>query len=169
MKRFILITIILSGCLFTSCSSDKTVFVDMTKVVYSYDGMKEAHLEYQALEEKFKEENFQYKLKLDSLKSAFEETKNEEIRNVYMQRFHYLTSKNNLNKQGQTDILAAKNNEFGIEVLNQIKAYTQVFAKENEFTYVLGMKDEGILYGAENLDVTEDLIVFLNKKYSDNK
>ncbi len=52
------------------------------------------------------------------------------------------------------------------EVLGQINSYVEEYAKENNFDIIMGTTASGsLLYGDESLDVTEDILDELNKKY----
>lgn len=58
------------------------------------------------------------------------------------------------------------------EVLNKINTYIQEYGKKNGFTLIMGTTSEGsILYGEENMDITDTILTLLNEAYktSDEK
>ena len=55
------------------------------------------------------------------------------------------------------------------EIIDDVKDFVKDFAKENSYTYILGSNDAGnVLYGDEELDLTEVVLVALNKAYKNN-
>ena len=49
---------------------------------------------------------------------------------------------------------------------SDLKSYVKDYGKENGYTYIFGDNDSGgMLYGSESLDITEEIIEGLNKKY----
>lgn len=62
------------------------------------------------------------------------------------------------------------NDVFGSEqsakIWTRIKSYSSDFSKEKNYTVLLGSdSNDNILFAAETIDVTNDLIIYLNKKY----
>lgn len=63
------------------------------------------------------------------------------------------------------------NEEFALEeskkIWSRINSYSEQFAKENNYKIVLGSNNkQNVLYADESIDVTKELLVFINKKYS---
>ena len=49
---------------------------------------------------------------------------------------------------------------------NQIDAFIKIYAKENGFDLIVGTTSSGnVLYGADGIDVTEELLKALNEQY----
>ena len=52
------------------------------------------------------------------------------------------------------------------EIIDDVKDFVKNYAQENSFTYVLGSNEAGnVLYGDEKLDLTDVILVAINKDY----
>lgn len=58
--------------------------------------------------------------------------------------------------------LRQKENEFTKNILDDIRAAINIYAKENEFDIVLDKRE--VLYGIEGMDITKEIIEIVNKK-----
>jgi len=59
--------------------------------------------------------------------------------------------------------------EQSVKVWNRIYEYSDDFAKQYNYQFILGMQpNENIMYGSENTNVTEDFVKFINSKYEGN-
>lgn len=51
--------------------------------------------------------------------------------------------------------------------LNQINSFLKTYAKEHQIDLIIGVNQSGnLLYGNENLDITEDVLIELNKSFA---
>ena len=63
------------------------------------------------------------------------------------------------------------NNQFALEeshkIWSRINSYSEQFAKENNYKIVLGSNNkQNVIYADESIDVTKELLAYINKKYS---
>lgn len=62
------------------------------------------------------------------------------------------------------------NDYFGAEqsskIWTRIKSYSTEFAKENNYQIILGSDDKGnVLFAGESIDITDNFLTYINKKY----
>ena len=66
-----------------------------------------------------------------------------------------------LNKQAEQE-----DKKLTESVVKQINAYMEEYGRKHGYTIILGANGNGsVVYGAETIDITEDLITSLNKSY----
>ena len=57
--------------------------------------------------------------------------------------------------------------QYTNEVNVRLNEYVKLFAEENDYDFVMGSSGQGnIMYAKDDLNITEDLIEFINKKYT---
>lgn len=134
-------------------SKNSLVYVNNAKVFESFNMTKEL--------KRIGEKEFNIrKSNLDSLYSKLQssEISSFDKKNL-MQRF--IQEKEELNQF---------NDYFGSEqsskIWARIKSYSAEFSKENKYQIIIGSEDKGnVLFADETIDVTNDLITYINKKY----
>lgn len=62
------------------------------------------------------------------------------------------------------------NDYFGAEqsskIWARIRSYSSEFSKENDYQIILGSDNKGnVLFADESIDITNDLLTYINKKY----
>lgn len=62
------------------------------------------------------------------------------------------------------------NQKFGLEesskIWSRIHSYTSKFSEENNYQLIIGSQNkQSVLYADENIDVTNQLLTYINKKY----
>lgn len=165
--RKILNIFLLASILLMSCSNpNKIGFVDMAKVVYSYDGMKEGHVNYQNMEQEFKSIQTPIKLKLDSLRQMKSIVTTKDVYDSVARNEYLLGMQLQQISKQQIEELQQKDDELTGAIMNQIHAYTSEYAQLNEFDFILGQKDDNVLFGKESANITNELIEYLNKQYN---
>lgn len=100
------------------------------------------------------------KIILDNLYSNLQSPKiSASQKKELMQQF--IQGKEELEQFNQT--FAAEQNT---QIWSRIKSYTAEFSKDKNYQLVLGSDNKQvILFADENIDVTKDLLTYLNKKY----
>lgn len=167
MKNYSILIFLLAVVCLSSCSNDSSgiVYVDMPKIVYGYDGMKEAHAEYAKMEKASSYQRTPLKMKLDSLITAIKIEKSPKRKEIYNQRAYLINDQLNKMIKNQSAELEAKNAGLTDGVMNQIAAYTEEYAKEYGYELILGKKQDNILFGSSSKDISDELLVYLNSKY----
>lgn len=144
-------------------------FVRSNEMVYGYEGMKEAH----ALQEQ-KAKEFQSNvdtLQMDLQRainhynmeyaSLNKEERSEKEKLIVIQQENFKQYSQNAQK-----VIEKSNKDLTEGVLNQINAFVENYAKEHGYTLIFGTTSSGnILYGKDNMDITEEILKALNANY----
>ena len=131
----------------------KTVYVDNVKLFNNFSMTKELKNSGE------KEFNFK-KLKVDSLYSKLQYPGiSLSEKKIIMQQF--VQQKQELEQFNQ--YFAA---EQTTKIWARIKSYSSEFSKDKNYQLIIGSDDkQTVLFADEKIDVTDDLLTFLNKKY----
>lgn len=137
-----------------SNSSEKIVYVDNNKLFEEFRMTKEMKM---IGEKEFNKK----KANLDSLYLEIQrEDLSKETKEVMMKEF--------VSKREEFDQF---NQVFAIEesekIWSRITSYSKDFSKENNYKIIIGSSDKrNILFADDSLDVTKQLLAYINKKYS---
>ncbi len=167
MRQSLVVAILALACLSISCQrATKTGYVDNVKLYNEFELKKE-------LETTFQEMRMENQNSLDSLKRELrvlaeyldtqKEQDPEKVIRFNNVRQEFLETQESLEMREQE-----LSEEYTNQVWLHINDYVQAYAKEEGYDYVLGGTGQGnVMYAEEDLDITEDLIAFINKKYRD--
>jgi outer membrane protein len=149
---FILMLIIIF-ILFTFNSAPKTAYVDTFKLFNNFNMTKELKITGE------KEFNIK-KIHIDSLYIKLQSSSiSSEQKKILMQEF--IQKKEELEQFNQ--YFAA---EQSTKIWSRIKSYTSEFSKENKYQLIIGSENKStVLFADEKIDVTNDLLNYINKKY----
>jgi len=170
MKNIALL-IILSVGLF-SCQQNKTAYVSNTEIMEGFEKLK-------MTEENFTKEEEAMKARIDSLValSGYQElvqeyqskqgqmpkSQEEELYNEIMQIQQRLGQQQQMTNQQFQQRKTAEMDSL----VNTVKDFVQEYGKDNGYTYIYGANESGnILYGKEEMDITDKVIEALNAKYT---
>jgi len=168
MKNITVVIILAFAML--SCTQTKIAYVDVEELMKEYKGTKDAEEEMKIKSEKLKAE-------LDSLVSNWENKARE-----YQQKAQRMSAKNRAEREqvlmqeqqaiGQRQqIIQQQVQSEGQESIKTIstviKDFIKKYASEKGYTMVLGTSgDPGtVMYAEETTDLTDDILVLLNKEY----
>ncbi|HBG70607.1 MAG: hypothetical protein A2W93_09710 [Bacteroidetes bacterium GWF2_43_63] len=57
-------------------------------------------------------------------------------------------------------------NKYNEEVFTQINQYVEEYGKQRNYSLILGAKGDGtIMFGSEEIDITDEIVVFINQAY----
>ena len=155
-----------------SCTQTKIAYVDVEELMKEYKGTK-------ATEAKMKVNSDKLKAELDSLIGGWELKARD-----YQQKASSMSAKNRTEReqallqeqQGinqRQQIIQQQVQSEGQENLKilskEINDFVKKYAQEKGFNFVLGTSgDSGtVMYGEESADITDDVLVQLNKSYKD--
>lgn len=147
----------------------KIAYVDNNYVIQNYNGVKEAT---DILERKIRSwdteldtmhaqinidlQDFQSKFATMSLK---EKQLAKQLIDQKKQSYYQL-------KEQVDEKKVSEDHRMTQQILKQIDAFIEEFAKEKGYDYVLGLTDNGsILYGDPKVNITEEVLKGLNDKY----
>ncbi len=172
MKKLgIIIVLIVS---LVSCTQTKIAYVDVEELTKEYKGTKAAEAIMKVKADKLRAE-------LDSLVVGWETRARE-----YQQNMQKMSAKN---RAAREQILMQEQQAIGqrqqvvqqqvqtegqesIKALSkEIKDFVENYAKEKGYNFVLGTSGSGgtVMYGEEKADITDDVLVQLNKSYKTKK
>ncbi|MDR6763827.1 outer membrane protein [Flavobacterium sp. 2755] len=134
-------------------SKSKIVYVNNVKVFEGFNMTKEL--------KKVGEKEFNNrKLHLDSLYSKLQSPEISSLDKKNLMQI-FIQEKEELNQF---------NDYFGAEqsakIWTRIRSYSSEFSKENNYQIIIGSDDKGnVLFADESIDITNDLLTYINKKY----
>ena len=162
------ITLILAVVLFASCQKDKVGYVDNVKLI---DGYKEK----QAVDKKYESKQAMFAKKSDSIGQLYqaeaerlqdeltrlsERQRNEKI-GEYTQRRDFVTRQ----LEQELQLIQAQGQEEMDTLIKKVRRTIKKYGKDNGYTYILSGGDGGsVLYGDEANDLTEEILLVLNKQ-----
>lgn len=159
----------MSITLYILYKTPKLVFVQSTKVIENYIGMKE-------VQDCIQKKTQQWNTEIDTLEQRYNQARNYLENNS---KTIFGTEKT----KAEQNLWESKNNfeRYSLEVekmvneeterlmqgaLNQINSFVENYAKENNIDLVIGVTLSGnVLYGNKTIDVTDEIISGLNEQY----
>lgn len=169
---FVLILIII-GYVITkevTVTTCKIGVIEMEKLVYEFQGMKDATVDYQkkmtnwnnqsdSLEQKLN--SLYQEMQMDSINGDREKLKKDQLKFYYLQKSYYEYTQKINEKAKQDD------QDMTIGILNQLKGFMADFAQENGYDLIISNTQmQNVGYVVKQNDVTEEMLEFANKKYS---
>lgn len=155
-----------------SCQQEKTAYVNNQEIMEGFETLKQT-------EEELSLEEEGLKAKIDSMvaESGYQDlvqeyqsnqgkmpkAKEEELYNQIMQIQQRLSQQQQMSNQ---QFQQQKKTQMD-SLVNTVKDFIKEYGKENGYTYIYGANESGnILYGKEDLDITDEVTKALNDKYS---
>lgn len=134
-----------------ACTAHHTSFINPNKLV---DGFHGAHARKQA----FLTQAKTWQANLDSLSAEMAALPPAQAKAKEQQFQQY--------RQAIQQKARAEEARVNQEILAEINAYIKQYGKEKGYDFILGATDNGnIVYAAEGKDITDDVLVGLNKQY----
>ena len=163
-----LIMLIGIGWLFFE-KKQKIAFVQSTYLLSNYQGFKDASLTFKqkstiwqanidtlAAELKGQQESF--KNEMNKLSAKEKELTRELIKTKEQQLRQY--------QQGIQQKAAQEDQQMTTDVVKEVNAFLKEYGEKHNFKIIFGATDAGnIVYAEEAMDVTEEVLVALNKNY----
>jgi outer membrane protein len=151
----VILILIVSSCLIKNFirTGSQTVYVDNEKLFDNFNMTKEL--------KRLGEKEFNSKKTITD--SLYKKINSSEIplseKKVLMQKF--MQSKEELEQFNQNFAV-----EETTKIWSRIHSYTAEFSKENKYQLVIGSQNkQSVLFADENIDVTNKLLIYINKKY----
>lgn len=169
---FVLILIIIGYIIIkeVTVTTNKIGVIEMEKLVYEFQGMKDATTDYQkkmtnwnnqsdSLNQKLND--LYQEMQIDSINGDREKLKKDKQKFYYLQKSYYEYTQKINEKAKQDD------QDMTIGVLNQLKGFMADFAQENGYDLIISNTQmQNVGYVVKQNDVTEEMLGFANKKYS---
>jgi outer membrane protein len=143
----------------------KIGYVDLQRALNESDAGKKAKERFKTQVDKLQGDLKKQKDQLDSLKEQIEKKssvmKEEESGNLQKDYEKKLRDFDRNYKDSQAE-LQQKDNELTVELLKQLQVVIEGFGKENGYSIILEQSSSSVLYGAPELDLTEQIIARYN-------
>ncbi|PIE49461.1 MAG: hypothetical protein CSA39_02485 [Flavobacteriales bacterium] len=173
MKKLIVIT--LGMLLFTACQKPlKIAYVDIEEIMKEYKGTKDIEAEMKVKSESLKKELDSLVINWQDKARAYQNKAQRMSSQKRAEQEQSLMQEQQQINQRQQEVQMQVQNE-GQEKLKQItdeiKTFMDGYAKENGYNFVLGTSKENgnVMYGEAAADITDDVLVKLNKSYKNKK
>lgn len=167
MKKLLMVVLIAAAI--TSCSDQKTAYVDTSVLIKEYKEMKDVEADFTQRSEKIKGEldslaqNFQqevqeYQEKMGSMSPSQRQEREQELmqKQQSIQRQQQMVG-NQLRQESDVAIDS---------IVDKVKGYVKDYGKKNNYTYIFGSNESAnIMYAKEGLDITQQILEELNKGY----
>ncbi|ELR69991.1 outer membrane protein (OmpH-like) [Fulvivirga imtechensis AK7] len=153
----------------THATHNNVAYVRSHDLIYSYEGTKEAMA-------KFDDKKMSWQANVDTLRRDFQRSVA-----VYNRDYDKLSSSerkqreemlNNQQQQLETysqaidSKIREEDHEMMASVLNQVNSFIEDYAEQKGYDIIFGTtKDGSILYGNEHLDITDQVLKEINKRY----
>jgi outer membrane protein len=173
-KGFIVITILflicIGCCIWIKLSVPKIAYIKSGDLVAKYAGMLEAKKMYKdkmskwqsnidTLQNDYQRSVSNYHLDQPKLSSPEKSKREELLKKQEMNIRQYVSS---LEQKAQEE-----DQKMTEGVLNQINSFVKEYGQSHGYDVILGTTAEGnLLYGKDGIDITEEVLVELNKNYS---
>lgn len=158
-----------------SCQQNKTAYVSNTEIMNGFEKLKQTEADFTLEEEAmnaridslvaasgYQELVQEYQSKQGQMPKAQE----EELYNQIMQIQQRLGQQQQMTSQ---QFQQRKKSEMD-SLVKTVKDFVKEYGKTNGYTYIYGANESGnILYGKEELDVTDDVIKALNDKFKEEE
>lgn len=155
------------GAVLASCNSDKTAYVDTTKLIQEYSEMKE-------VEADFTQRSEQLKRELDSVARGFQEqvreyqenmaTMSQAERQETEQRLMQQQQMLQQQQQMRSGQLRQESDAVVDSLITKVKDFVADYGKEHDYKYIFGSNESAnIMYAEEGLDITQEILEELNK------
>ena len=155
--------------LFDRIGHEKIAYVRSSELVYNYLGMQEAQRDYQqkatAWQANMDTLRSDLRVSLSKFQSEYTDLKKEdrEMREKLLEQ-----QEENLKNYTMAISDKAKEEDDKITqaVLNQINSFVEEYGKAQGYDIILGTTTSGnLLYGKKAMDITEEVLLALNKQY----
>lgn len=170
MKKLAILFILSVGVF--SCQQNKTAYVDNTEIMEGFEKLKQTEAQFSQEEEALKaeidamvaESGYQdlvqeYQTKQGQMPKAEEEKLYDQIMQIQQRLGQQQQMSNQQFQQRKTAEMDS--------LVTLVKDFIKDYGKNKGYTYIYGANESGnILYGKENLDITEEVTKALNEKYS---
>lgn len=142
----------------------KVVYLDIPKVYSSFELKKEMEKKFlstKGIRDKILDSlMFELQIITKQIKNNGEKDK-ALIGKYEIKKAEFLERKANFEEDNQ-----ALTKQYDEQILTQLNQYVKDFGNEFHYTYILGNDGNGsIMYGEKKNDVSDELILYINKKY----
>lgn len=152
---------------FENFNQNKIVFANTQEVYNSFEMKKELEKDYKKVVENRQNILDSLKFNIQTIYNLYQNnSKDKELEIKYATLVNQYKQKN---KEIEEDN-SALSGQYDRQIWNQLNQYIKDFGKTNNYKIILGAFGNGsLLYMDENDNVTDDIIKYVNLKYSGNE
>lgn len=171
MKNFLIAIIALITL--SACTQQKIGYVDSTELMQEYKAVKDLEKEIEEKQNMLQASYQQVAMSFEKEVQEFQAASNKMSRKKGEARYQELMMKQQQIQQSQQNeslILQNESQDKMDDIIDDVKDFVKNYAQENSYTYVLGSTESGnVLYGDEKLDLTDVVILAINKAYKNKE
>lgn len=166
------IAVALLGCLLMiACGGEKStgiVYVQNLKLYSEFDLALELDAELQAFSKERTRELDSLMMALENLTAELEQMR--EIPTDTYQSYNDLRNAVMFREKSYEEELVTRSQEYDQQIWDRLNGYVKTYAEENEYDMILGASGNGnLMYAADTLDITDELIAYCNNQYNGKK
>lgn len=149
---------VLSAWIYEVKGKQKTAFVQLNKVYNEFRMTKELESQFTAVENKRKQLLDSLKLQLNVLAAG---KKPEQLQLVQEKQEVYYNYKTQFEQDN-----AEMTRTYTQQIMKQLSQYVREYGQQQGYAYIYGADGTGVVMHAdEQLDVTDEVVQFINKRY----
>ena len=161
-----LFAVLVLGAALTSCTEEKTGYVDTTRLLQEYSEMKEVETEFTAKSESLKTQLDSVAREFQQEVLVYQENMATMSQNEREETEANLMRKQQMLQQGsqmQSNQLRLESDQVIDSLVTKVKDFVAEYGKENDYTYIFGSNESAnIMYAKEGLDITDAVLEELN-------
>ena len=161
-----LFAVLVLGAALTSCTEEKTAYVDTTRLLQEYSEMKEVETEFTAKSESLKTQLDSVARKFQQEVMVYQENMATMSQNEREETEANLMRKQQMLQQSsqmQSSQLRLESDQVIDSLVTKVKDFVAEYGKENDYTYIFGSNESAnIMYAKEGLDITDAVLEELN-------
>lgn len=150
-----------------AAQSLKVGYVDLQRALNESEAGRQAREKFKGQVDRLQGDLKKKKDALDAMKEQLEKKasvmRDEEARNMEKEYQRKLRDFERAYKDSQGE-LQQKDNELTLELLKQLQGIIEQFGKENGYSMILEQSSSSVLYGAPELDLTDQIIARYNAR-----
>ncbi|WP_370175809.1 OmpH family outer membrane protein [Leeuwenhoekiella palythoae] len=170
MKTKLSLFVVAVAFTLASCTKSKSAFVDTQKLFEEYSEMTEVQDKYTKLTDEVREElqpkiqAFQIKVDLYQKNAS---TMSPAERQAKEQELGALQQEIQQMQQARGGQIQQESQAAIDSVISKVRKFIDTYGEENGYDFIYGNNESGnVLYGNEELDITDDILKALNTSYS---
>ena len=141
----------------------KIAYVDATSLFQEFEGKKEMEQQLEQMQRGQKQVLDSIGLQLKALEQMAQKEEAVRVKWMNLQQYHSTMNQEYQAQQYQ------KSQEYTQAIWKQINQYTQEYGQEQGYDYILSTAgQQGLLYAKEGQDITQEVVNYINQKYTGN-
>jgi outer membrane protein len=167
LSKTLVLALVLATATGAVAQQVKIGYVDLQRALNESTAGKAAKERFKVQVDKLQNDLKKKKDQLDALKEQLEKKasvmKEEEARNLQKDYERKARDFERAYKDSQSE-LQQKDNELTVDLLKELQGVIEQFGKENNYSIILEQSSSSVLYGAPELDLTDQIITRYNAR-----